>query len=115
MAGDYRNLTVGETISYGAYYVSRNVNLLEKRTKTGLNVKALLLTGARQTGKSYQRHNALSNIMADQSYNIREALVLSGANVKVVDRIKYLPIYMLMFLEKDKPIDIFVKVDLPTL
>ena len=77
--------------------------------------KALLLTGARQTGKSYQRHNALSNIMAGQSYNIREALVLSGANVKVVDRIKYLPIYMLMFLEKDKPIDIFVKVDLPTL
>ena len=68
-----------------------------------------------KSGKSYQRHNALSNIMSDQSYNIREALVLSGANLKVIDRIKYLPIYMLMFLEKDKPMDIFVKVDLPTL
>ena len=68
-----------------------------------------------KSGKSYQRHNALSNIMSDQSYNIREALVLSGANLKVVDRIKYLPIYMLMFLEKDKPMDIFVRVDLPTL
>ena len=68
-----------------------------------------------KSGKSYQRHNALSNIMSDQSYNIREALVLSGTNLKVIDRIKYLPIYMLMFLEKDKPMDIFVKVDLPTL
>ena len=68
-----------------------------------------------KSGKAYQRHNALSNIMADSSYNIREAYVLSGANLKVVGRIKYLPIYMLMFVIKDKPTDIFVKVDLPVL
>ena len=68
-----------------------------------------------KSGKAYQRHNALSNIMNDQSYNIREAYVLSGANLKVVDRIKYLPVYMLMFVYKDIPTDIFVKVDLPGL
>ena len=68
-----------------------------------------------KSGKAYQRHNALSNIMADQTYNIREAYVLSGANLKVAGRIKYLPIYMLMFVVKDEPTDIFVKVDLPVL
>lgn len=68
-----------------------------------------------KSGKAYQRHNALSNIMAHQTYNIPEAYVLSGANLKVAGRIKYLPIYMLMFLVKEKPTDIVVKVDLPNL
>lgn len=68
-----------------------------------------------KSGKAYQRHNALSNIMTDQTYKIREAYVLSGANLKVAGRIKYLPIYMLMFVVKDEPTDIFVKVDLPVL
>ena len=75
--------------------------------------KALLLTGARQTGKSYQRHNALSNIMAEPSYHIHEAYVFSAANLNVVGRIKYLPIYMLMFVIKDKTTDLIVNVDLP--
>ena len=66
-----------------------------------------------KSGKSYQRHNALSNIMSDPVYNIREALVLSGANVSVAGRIKYLPIYMLLFLRKEEPMAIYYKVDLP--
>lgn len=66
-----------------------------------------------KSGKSYQRHNALSNIMSDPVYDIREALVLSGANVSVSGRIKYLPIYMLLFLRKEEPMAIYYKVDLP--
>ena len=68
-----------------------------------------------KSGKSYQRHNALSNIMADINYNIPEAYVLSGANLSVAGKIKYLPIYMLMFIIKERPSDIVIKVDLPTL
>ena len=66
-----------------------------------------------KSGKSYQRHNALSNIMADPSYHIHEAYVFSAANLNVVGRIKYLPIYMLMFVIKDKTTDLIVNVDLP--
>lgn len=68
-----------------------------------------------KSGKAYQRHRALSNIMADGSYHIREALVLSGANVSTEGAIKYLPIYMLMFLHKEEPLNLLYKVDLPTL
>ena len=66
-----------------------------------------------KSGKSYQRHNALSNILSDSVYNVREAVVLSGANVRVVGRIKYLPLYMLQFLCKEEPEAIYYKVDLP--
>ena len=66
-----------------------------------------------KSGKSYQRHNALSNIMADPSYHIHEAYVFSAANLNVIGRIKYLPIYMLMFVIKDKTTDLIVNVDLP--
>ena len=68
-----------------------------------------------KSGKAYQRHRALSNIMSDSTYHIREAVVLSGANVSVEGPIKYLPIYMLMFLTKDVSSDLLYKVDLPTL
>ena len=68
-----------------------------------------------KSGKSYQRHRALSNIMADSTYRIREALVLSGANVSTEGNTKYLPIYMLMFLHREESIDLLYKVDLPTL
>ncbi len=67
-----------------------------------------------KSGKAYQRHRALSNIMSDSTYHIREAVVLSGANVSVEGHIKYLPIYMLMFLTKDVSSDLLYKVDLPT-
>lgn len=68
-----------------------------------------------KSGKSYQRHNALSNILEDKTYNIREAFVLSGSNLSVAGPIKYLPIYMLMFIIKNQTADLFVKVDLPVL
>lgn len=68
-----------------------------------------------KSGKSYQRHRALSNIMVDSSYHIREALVLSGANVSMEGNVKYLPIYMVMFLRRDEPLSLLYKVDLPTL
>lgn len=68
-----------------------------------------------KSGKSYQRHRALSNIMVDSSYHIREALVLSGANVSMEGNVKYLPIYMVMFLRRDEPLSLLYKIDLPTL
>ncbi|MGM9694402.1 MAG: ATP-binding protein [Alloprevotella sp.] len=66
-----------------------------------------------KSGKAYQRHNALSNILADETYGIAEALVLSGANVNVVGKITYAPIYMLQFLKKEEPAPTYYKVDLP--
>lgn len=55
-----------------------------------------------KSGKSYQRHSALSNLtlMKDQ-YGIENSLVLSSFNVKRENGITYLPVYMLMFLKRE--------------
>ena len=65
-----------------------------------------------KSGKDYHRHNALSNVMSNQNYQIPEAIVFSNENFRQSDKVMYLPIYMAMFIEKQPPVDITYKVDL---
>lgn len=65
-----------------------------------------------KSGKDYQRHNALSNVMANKDYRIQQAYVFSNGNVSQEGRVLYLPIYMAAFLERQVPIDVVYKVDL---
>ncbi len=65
-----------------------------------------------KSGKDYHRHNALSNVMSNQSYQIPEAIVFSNENLPHSDKVMYLPVYMAMFIEKQTPVDITYKVDL---
>ena len=55
-----------------------------------------------KSGKDYTYHRALSNIMDCEEYDLPEALVLNNDNLTVEGRISYLPVYMVMFLEKEK-------------
>ena len=52
--------------------------------------------------KDYVYHRALSNIMDCEEYDLPEALVLNNDNLTVEGRISYLPVYMVMFLEKEE-------------
>ncbi len=54
-----------------------------------------------KSGKDYHRHNALSNVLSTDEYQINEAIVFCTNNVSVDGKITYLPIYMTMFLEKN--------------
>jgi hypothetical protein len=65
-----------------------------------------------KSGKDYHRHNALSNVMSNQDYQIPEAIVFSNENFRQSDKVMYLPIYLAMFIEKQPPVDITYKVDL---
>lgn len=55
-----------------------------------------------KSGKGYQRHAALDNVMANKDYAIPTAYVFQNENVSADGRIVYLPIYMLMFLQKEQ-------------
>lgn len=57
-----------------------------------------------KSGKDYKRHSALNNLLYKVDYGIKEAIVFTKDNVKVDDKIVYLPIYMIMFI-KDKDIN----------
>lgn len=65
-----------------------------------------------KSGKDYERHKALSNVMNSTTYHISQAYVLCNDNVKQVGKIAYLPIYMLMFLKKEQPLPTKYKIDL---
>ena len=53
-----------------------------------------------KSGKDYERHSALTNVLANRDYNIEFAYVLTNDNLHVEDRRIYMPIYMLMFIRK---------------
>jgi len=65
-----------------------------------------------KSGKDYQRHNALSNVMANTEYAIPQAFVFCHDNVKDDGRICYYPIYMVAFLVKETIGDILYSVDM---
>jgi len=54
-----------------------------------------------KSGKDYARHAALDNVMGNPDYAIPTAYVFQNDNVKVDGKIAYLPVYMLMFLQKE--------------
>ncbi|MBQ7146661.1 MAG: ATP-binding protein [Lachnospiraceae bacterium] len=57
-----------------------------------------------KSGKDYEKHSALDNVMSAREYGIDEAYVFTNDNIKTKGKVTYLPIYMLMFL-KDEPIE----------
>lgn len=68
-----------------------------------------------KSGKYYDIHRALSNIMDCNEYNLPEAIVLNNDNLRVDDKVIYAPIYMVMFLERNNAAPTYYKVDLPML
>lgn len=53
-----------------------------------------------KSGKSYQRHSALSAALATDNYHLSCGLVLHEGNVEHVGAVYYLPMYMTMFLAR---------------
>ncbi len=54
-----------------------------------------------KSGKDYQRHNALNNVMGNADYEIPQALVFCNENVSIDNNVCYVPIYMVCFLKKE--------------
>lgn len=65
-----------------------------------------------KSGKDYETHRALSNIMDCNEYDLSEAVVFNNDNLRVASKIIYAPVYMAMFLEKNNTAPTRYKVDL---
>lgn len=55
-----------------------------------------------KSGKTYQRHSALNNLLELENYTIKQAFVFSNYNIEVKGKIVYYPVYMLMFLNENE-------------
>lgn len=64
-----------------------------------------------KSGKNYTRHSAINNMLKEYGGSISKAIVFSVDNVREEGRVVYLPLYMLMFLEKDIDLNIDVSID----
>lgn len=65
-----------------------------------------------KSGKDYEVHRALSNIMDCGEYDLPEAIILTNDNLQVVNKFIYAPIYMTMFIERNNDAPAFYKIDL---
>ena len=55
-----------------------------------------------KSGKTYQRHSTLNNLLKIENYKIDQVFVINNYNVEVKDKIVYYPIYMLMFINENE-------------
>ena len=65
-----------------------------------------------KSGKDYERHNALKNVLSNPDYEIKKSYVLCNDNIKCFEKITYLPIYMTMFIQNSVLPAFIYKVDL---
>lgn len=97
----YENAVAQELKAHGFklyYYNSKKFGELDFVIEYKGNVLPIEV----KSGKNYQRHSALHNMMEISNYAIKEAFVLSNYNVEVKENIVYYPIYMLMFMEDEE-------------
>ena len=96
----YENAVAQELAAHGflpTYYSSREhgeVDFVLERDAKVLPVEV-------KSGKHYKRHRALTHLLSDPEYDFPEAIVFGDDALKVEGRIRYMPIYMAMFLQKD--------------
>lgn len=65
-----------------------------------------------KSGKDYEVHRALSNIMDCQEYDLPQAIIFNNDNLHRDGKFVYAPVYMIMFLEKSDAAPTYYKVDL---
>ena len=65
-----------------------------------------------KSGKDYDRHNALANVMGNEDYDIPQAYVFCQENIFTKQNIIYLPKYLTTFFKQIKVEDATFKFDL---
>jgi len=94
----YENVVAEELLSHGLipyYYNNKRRGEVDFVISTGEKVMPLEV----KSGKDFQRHTALNNLMSDFQDSLYDALVLSNGNLETAGNITYVPIYMIMFIK----------------
>lgn len=107
----YENVVAQELLTHGIlpyYYNNKRRGEVDFVIPWGEKVMPIEV----KSGKDYEHHSALINIMADYPRSIDNASVLCNANLEVKNNIKYIPIYMIMFFKpRESNIGVY-KIDL---
>lgn len=107
----YENAVAQELAAHGMttyYYNNKKQGELDFIVE--LNGKVLPIEV--KSGKDYESHRALSNVLQQEAYDLSEAVVFNNDNLHTKGKIIYAPIYMVMFLEKNNEAPSYYKIDL---
>ena len=105
----YEDVVSQELCAHGFacyYYANKKLGEVDLVIEKGDKVLPIIV----KSGKDYKRHSALNNLLYSGVSDIEEAIVFSLGNVEKEAKIKYLPIYMTMFLKEDD-VDIDINID----
>ena len=110
----YENLVAQELRAHGFelyYFNSKKMGELDFVVESGGAAMPIEV----KSGKDYQRHRAINNVMQTRNYNVAQPLVLCNDNLSLNGGITYAPIYMLMCLQRDLSAPTYYKIEPPRL
>lgn len=110
----YENAVAQELVAHGIdayYYNNKKRGELDFVIELGGKVLPIEV----KSGKDYEVHRALSNIMDCEEYDLPEAVVFCNDNLRMEGKLVYAPIYMVMFLERSNELPAYYKIDLSML
>ncbi len=105
--GLYENAVVCELISKGYpvyYYNSNRLGELD----FVIEYKGHVLPIEVKSGRDYELHSALNNVLENAEFEMEEAFVFANCNIKTEGKITYLPIYMASFIDENNPEEIIM-------
>lgn len=112
--GIYENAVAQELYANGiATYYYKNNRIGELDFVCEINGECVPIEV--KSGKNYQKHSALSNVLKSEAYDIKNAIVFNNYNVSRDKNIIYYPIYMAMFLRNSRIGEYVYKLDLSDL
>lgn len=107
----YENAVAQELVAHGLepYYYNN-----KKRGELDfvVELEGSVLSIEVKSGKDYETHRALSNIMDCSEYTLPKAIIFNNDNLRVEGKLTYVPVYMVMFLQKRNETPTSYKVDL---
>lgn len=97
----YENVAAQELKAHGFelfYFNSKKQGELDFIVEKGGEVLPIEI----KSGKDYSKHAALNHVLENEKYQISKAYVFHNGNVSRKGKIVYYPVYMLMFVHKEK-------------
>ncbi len=94
----YENMVAEELMAHGLipyYYNNKRRGEVDFIISFGDKVMPIEV----KSGKGYQGHTALNNMMADYPGSLYDAIVLSNGNIETIGDITYVPVYMVMYIQ----------------
>ena len=97
----YENVVAQELHAHGYplyYYNSKKLGELDFVIEQAGEILPIEV----KSGKNYEKHSALDNVIEVSEYGVKGAYIFTNDNIREKEKLTYLPIYMVMFMKGEE-------------